>query len=193
MPEVLGRRRADSAFTLNRLDHHAGGALAEGGLQGGGITHRDVLHARHERLEIGPVFGLARQRQRPNRSPMEGVVQGDDFVLGRILSAAVSVQDLDCGFHRFRTRVAEESPVQAAGFGEFLGERPLELVVIQIRAVNQQGRLFPDHACDARVSVAEGVDANAGDQVKVPLARNVVQPRALAPLQRERITRIVLK
>ena len=48
--------------------------------------------------------------------------------------------------------------------------RTLILVIVKIRCVDQQGSLFGNHADHTRMVVAEGVHADAGDEIQVAAA-----------------------
>ena len=58
--------------------------------------------------------------------------------------------------------------------------------------MDQPGGLVADHPQDAGVSVAQGVDADAGNEVEVAALIDVVGPAALAARQHERIAGVVL-
>ena len=140
-------------------------------LQRGDVVGRHELHARQQRLEIVPVLGLPGDRERAQRAAVEGVLQRDDLVLVGADLAAVRADHLQRAFHGLGAGVGEEAALEPADLGQPLGQRSLVLVVVEVRRVDQQAGLLADDLHDARMRVAERVDADAGDQVQVALAR----------------------
>ena len=63
----------------------------------------------------------------------------------------------------------------------------------QVGRVNQRVGLFGDGARERRMRVPERGDADAGQQVEVFAAPDIVQPHALAPDERDRIAPIRLQ
>ena len=59
--------------------------------------------------------------------------------------------------------------------------------------MDHQPGLLADDLGNARMRVAEGVDADAGEQVQVTAAFQVVNPATLAARQHQRIAGIVLQ
>ena len=57
----------------------------------------------------------------------------------------------------------------------------------------QQRGLVANHLHDARMRVAQRVDADAGDEIQVTLALGVLHIASLAARQRQRITGIILE
>src|SRR3979411_2628728 len=100
---------------------------------------------------------------------------------------------LESAFHGLRTGVAEKSSLQSADLGTLVRQRSLVLVIVEIRAMDQEGGLLPDHFDDARVSVAERVDADAGDEIQIALTIHIVNIRAFSTTQNQRITGVVLE
>src|SRR3954451_5307979 len=93
---------------------------------------------------------------------------------------AVRTQHLDCALRRLGSGVAEESSLQAAGFGKPFGKRTLKLVVVQVGCVNQFCGLvanYPDHA---RMIVTKRIYANSGDEVQILLSIRIPQVRTLS-------------
>ena len=74
-----------------------------------------------------------------------------------------------------------------------LGQRALILVIVQIRRVQNQASLLPDHFGELRVRVAERVHADSGDQIEIAFAGGVVNVAAFAAMQHERVAGVVLK
>ena len=82
---------------------------------------------------------------------------------------------------------------KSAGLGQTFRQRPLILVVVEIGSVQQQAGLLANHFREARVRVAQRVDADAGDEIQIALAGSVVDIAAFAALQKQRIARVILQ
>ena len=70
--------------------------------------------------------------------------------------------------------LAEEAALQPAHLRQPLGQRPLILVVVEIRGVDQQSGLLADDFGQTRVGVAERVHADTGDQIQVALPGDII-------------------
>ena len=77
--DVRFGHRIDAAFALHQFENDARGAVAHHLFERGEVIARDEAHPGHQRLKIAPVTFLARNRQRADGAPVEGVVQGHDF------------------------------------------------------------------------------------------------------------------
>ncbi len=74
-----------------------------------------------------------------------------------------------------------------------LRQRSLVLVIVKIGAVNQQAGLLANDFQNARMSVTERVDADAGEEIEIAAAFQIVNIAALSARQNERITGVVLQ
>ena len=70
------------------------------------------------------------------------------------------------------------------------GEQALVLVVVKVGEVDDLRRLFADDPHDARVGVAERVDAQPGEQVEIAFALDVIQVDAFAARHGDRIASV---
>jgi len=124
---------------------------------------------------------------------VEGIQQRDGLELLRTDLAAVRADDLQRAFDGLGAGVAKEHAIEAAGLGYSLRERPLILVIVQIRAVDHPGSLLANHLHQPRMRVPQRVDADPRDQIQVALARSVIDVAALAASQHQRVSQVVLK
>ena len=92
-------------------------------------------------------------------------------------------RQLDGAFHRLGAAVGEEDAIQTRKLAQALGQSSLVFVVIEIRNVNDPGRLLPDGLHDARMSMPERVHAQPGHEVEILLAFEVVEENTFATLK----------
>ena len=59
--------------------------------------------------------------------------------------------------------------------------------------MHQQRRLVANHLDDARMRVPQGVHADAGDEVQVAVAVDIVHVASLAAMDHDRIAGVILK
>jgi hypothetical protein len=172
----LAGERADPAFAANRLGDDGGGAVADGGderLRPGRIDERHRSDQRHERR---PIVLVVRDRQRAHRSTGEGALDGDESrAAAHALGMPVAPRELQARFVGLGAAVAEERPRQPGERREPRRGLGLERVVIQVRRVQQRTRLVGDDRGQSRVRVTERGHADAGDEVQVLAAVDVVQ------------------
>ena len=81
--------------------------------------------------------------------------------------AGVSARKLQRTFPRFSARVGEKDSIQSGAFGETQSQLRLSLVIVEIRGVDERTALAGNRLNDCRMVVAEGVDANAAEQIEV--------------------------
>ncbi len=97
-------------------------------------------------------------------------------------------RQLDGAFHRLGAAVREEGAIEARELAQALGQLSLVFVVIEIRNVNDPGRLLADGLHDARMSMAQRVHSEPGDEVEILLAFEVVEENTFAALKANGIT-----
>ncbi len=178
---------------MDYFDDNTGGACAYDLFQGDFVIGRYEARAGEERLKIAAIFFLAGDGKSAQRASVKGIVQGHDLEFLGIDFVAVGARHLERALHGLGAGVAEERAVEAAGFGETLGERGLVGVVVEIRGVQQAAGLLADHLHQTGVRVAERVHADAGDEVEVALAGWVKHITAFAAVQYERVAGIGLE
>ena len=163
------------------------------GFERGHVVGGNEARARHQRFKILPVLGLAGDGERAEAAPVEGIVERDDLVFGRVQGAAVRVDHLERALHGLGAGVGEEAALQAAHFREAFGQEALVAVVVEVGRVDQQAGLFADNLHQPRMGVAQGVDPDTGDKVEITLPGEVVEVGAFAARQHQGITGIILE
>ena len=193
LANVFDGHREDAALALDQFDDNAGGAFADYLLEGDFVVGRNEAGAGQQRLKIAAIFFLAGDGKSAQCASVKGILQRDDLEFFRIDFVAVRARHFERAFHGLGAGVAEERALQAAGFGEPLGEWALIGVVVEVGGVQQAAGLLADHLHQARVRVAERVYADAGDEVEVALAGWVKNIAAFAAIQHERIAGVGLE
>jgi hypothetical protein len=168
-------------------------AGGHGAFQGREIVARHEPRSGQQGLERLAIFFLAGDGQGAEGAPVEGVEQGDGLVFFGIELAAVGANDFERALHGLGAGVAEEDAIQAGDAGDALRQGTLVLVVIEVGAVDHARSLLANDLHQARVPVAQSVDANAGDEIQVAFARPIPHIAALAALQHQRIAGVVLE
>lgn len=125
-------------------------------------------------------FGLRGGGHCSDRSAVEGIVKGDDFVAAGF--EAESPGELDESVVGFGTGVGEEdfAGVLDHFFDDEFGEFGLGLVEVEVGAVHQGGCLFRDGLCQSGVAMAERAGRDAGAEVEILTAGFVPDVGALA-------------
>ena len=165
-PELVGREV--DALALDGLDHE-GGHVAAPQLagQGADVAERDHVGSREQRTEPAAELAAAVQGERAGREAVEGVVAVEDA--GPLGGGA---GELDRALDRLGARVGEEDPLDA-------GVRPLDQLfgqdagqegAVHLHEVGQVGvERVVERLHDGRMAPAEGEDAEAGEEVEVPI------------------------
>ena len=148
---------------------------------------RRVIRAGHERPEALALRHLAGgQRERPHRAAVKRAEERDDVVPLRVV-----LRQLERRLVRLGARVAEERPVRTRhrrNRRQLLAEPHLRLVVeVGARHVQELLRLVDDRLHDVGMRVAGGGHGNAGRAVEEDVAVHVLDDRALAARDDERI------
>ena len=137
---------------------------------------------------------LPGQRQRAKSSSVIRPFQRDQPAL-RLAARAMSRQprQLDRSFDRLGSAVREKRAVQSRERAQLLRQRPLILVVVEIRNVHQLRRLIANRLHDPRMRVPQRIHAQPGNEIQIALALDVVEKHALAPAQHDGIAVISLQ
>ena len=86
----------------------------------------------------------------------------------------MAVHHLDRALHRLRARIGKEGALETADFRQALGQRPLILVVVKVGSVDQQSGLLANRRDNPRMRVSQRVHADAGDEIQVAVAFQIV-------------------
>ena len=145
------------------------------------VVARHEAHAFQHGIEILAVLGLAGEGERAHGASVERVVQRDHDALLRPAGGVTgSAHQLQRAFDGLGAAVGEERAVQSGLGAELLGQQSLVLVVVQVGNVDDLRRLLADDLHDARMGVAQRVDAQPGEEVEVALALDVINVHAFA-------------
>ena len=182
--QVLGCRGVHAAFALHRFEHHRGDAIVERVRERVDVLELHLPEAARKRLERLLLLRLARGGERRERAAVERAVRGDHVVpLGTAVALPVAAGELDRALVGLRTRVGEEHASAATEQRvEARTEPRLQVVVIEVRDVQQRLRLVRDRGGDLRVGMSERRDREPGEEVEVRGGRrnrksNVPSPR----------------
>src|SRR5687768_17689519 len=135
-----------------------------------------------------------RHRQRAHRPAGECAFHGDEIhPVFRALGVPVASRELEAGLNRFGAAVAEKRARQPRQLRKARRRLRLERVVVEIGRVNQRCRLVGNCRDQARMRVAERGHTNARDEVQVFAAVDVVQARAAATDECDRLAFVGLK
>src|SRR5438270_258606 len=119
---------------------------------------------------------------------MEGIFQGQyaPLWLRALLDGllCVSASDLQRRLPGFGAAVRKEDAIEAGDARQALGDLRCELVVVQVRGVNQFRGLFRNGLQHRRVTIAQRIDSDSANEIEVLLTFGVVKVYALAALQK---------
>ncbi len=170
--ERLRTERVHAAFALHDLEQDRGRVRPD--VIGERLGRRE-RHAGHERLERGPLRGLARDRERADRAAVERPFQRHEpGTTGRL------ARPLERRLDRLGAGVAEERVRAAEAVGELRGELEHRLGVVEVRRVPHAVELGVRGRERRRVAVPEPDDGDPAEQVEVALAVRVDEPCAVA-------------
>ena len=170
LSQVAGRRRDDSDLAHHRLEQHRDGLVRGGGLDGGGIVVRDVDEAVRQRPERVGVFVLPAGGDRRKRSAVKRPGGGDDLERATSVPGAPLARQLDRRLVGFGAGVAEEDARGKRQLDEPPRQLDLRLGEVQVRGVDQLGRLPRHGGHDVGMRMTEEVDRDSRDEVEVPAA-----------------------
>ena len=148
------RTLEDSAFAEDGLQHDGAGVGIDGSAQRFDVVLRNKGHVFEQRLKTFAVLVLAGQGHGAKRPAVIRTLQRHQLALGfaaRLVSG--ETRQLDGAFHGLGAAVREEDAIKARKLAKTLGELSLIFVVIEIRNVNEAGRLLADGLHDARMSM----------------------------------------
>src|SRR5712671_1338872 len=98
----------------------------------------------------------------------------------------VSASDLERRFPGFGAAVGQEDAIEAGDTRQTLGDLRGELVVVQVRGVNQFRGLLRYGLQHGRVTIAERIHSNSANEIEILLTLGVVDVYTLAALQKQR-------
>src|ERR1700722_17817554 len=174
------RRRAVHALALDRLDDERRDVVAaQLLLKRIEIAEGHRFGFRQQRAEALAELLAAVERERAGGEAVEGVLSEED--LGALSGLA---GELDGRLDRLGARVAEEGTGDACVRppDELLGQQARKQRAVHLDHVRQvEVQCLMQRGLDRRVTAAEGVHAEAGQEVEIPLAGIVVEITALGP------------
>jgi hypothetical protein len=186
--EKLGRTFQNSAFAENRLEHDGAGVGIDGSTKRVQVVARDEGHVFKERFEALAVFVLPGERHGTESSAVVGTLESNETRLSVAASfVAGKAGEFDRTLNGFGTAVGEKDAVEAGKLAEPLGELALIFVVVKVGKMNDAGRLLANCFYNARMGMAESVDAESSDKIEVLFALEVIQENAFATLKSDRI------
>jgi hypothetical protein len=181
-----GRSGQYPALTLHGLDDDGRHVRPHGAPHRGDIAVRHVGDAR-QRAKPVSVLGLAGQRERAERAPVEGVFERDHTqALGLPQHEEVAARQLEQGFDRLRAGVAEKDAVHAGRGAQPRGEPHVGVIVEIVRDVAELTDLLAQRGDELGMRVAQRAHGDARIHVEVTLARAIPDVAALAARQDER-------
>ena len=180
--EVLVRCRVHAAFALHGLEHHGRHPVVERGRERVDVVEFDLPEPVGQRLERLLLLRLARGRERRERPPVERAVGGDDVEpVTTTVELSVPPRQLDRTLVRLGAGVGEEDASVAAEQGvEARRDLGLEVVVIEVRDVQQRRGLIGDRGRDFRMRVTERRHREARQEVEIARPFRIEEERALA-------------
>ena len=170
--EVIRGGGSDAAFALNGFNEDGGRGGRQGVAQGVEVVVRDLPEAGEHRLEAFLDLLLAGGGDAGERASVKGVVSGEDFkAAGFMAELAGQLEEALVGL---AAAVAEEALAGAQELDQPLGQAPLGFVIIVIRDVNEPPGLLEQRLGDGRVAVAQATDGDAGAEIEVALAGDII-------------------
>src|ERR1700730_2906459 len=115
---------------------------------------------------------------------MKRVLHGKNARLWTCLAAVPVVHlrkgagELECSFPGLGAAIAKESAVKPGNFGQQPRELRLILVEEKIRHMNQPARLAFDRRLHSRVAVAERIDSDSAQEIKIALPLRIPEIHA---------------
>mmetsp|Transcript_66883 Transcript_66883/g.175357 ORF Transcript_66883/g.175357 Transcript_66883/m.175357 type:complete len:377 (+) Transcript_66883:496-1626(+) len=195
LPERLHELRGGrdhATLTLHRLHEDCAHCVVDL-RQGLDLVEGEELDRLHDRLEGFLVVILVGEREGTHRPAVEAVVESDELLAGLPLVEVELTGELDGGLVCLRARVAEERLVGEGQRNQLLSKRNLLGVQVEVRGVDERGRLLLRHLDPARVPVPQAVHGDAGAEVQVLLALGVEEVVALAADHRQAALAVVVE
>ncbi len=178
----------DSAFAKDGLEHNGASVGIDGRTQGFDIVLRHKGHVFEQRLKTFAVLVLSGEGHGAERPAVIRALQRDQLRLG-VATRFVSgeTRQLDGAFHGLGATVREEDAIETRKLAQALGQLSLIFVVIKIRQVNDAGGLLADGLHDARMRMTQSIHTQAGNEVEILFAFEVVEKNTFAALEAYRI------
>ena len=171
------RHGLDSAFALDRLDHHGSRLVIDGILDRFEIAEWNLRESRQQRAKTVDELAAAGSRDHSERSSVEGSIKGDDAMpFGLAVLGKVLPRHLDATLHRFRAGIREEHRVCKGLFDQLVGKRQLIRNVVKIGRVPKGFGLMLQRLHQPGVGVAKAVHCNPCPEIEITLPVAVNQP-----------------
>ncbi len=185
--EEVRPRATHPPLPLNRLEHDGCGRWAYLRLQGGDVVKRRKIEPLQERVEADLDLLLAGGREGRHGTAVEGLLHADDAeAVGLPGCFEVFARELDGGFVRLGSTVAEEDPVGEAVRREPCRQFHLGNRVEQVGDMPEHAGLAAEGLGHLRVGVPQVADRDAGHEIGVGLAGFVPEGAAAALGQNDR-------
>ena len=175
----------DAALCLDRFDEDGTGLLRERLLHRRQVVEVGKVDARQQRFEPLVILGLPRRRDGADGAPVERIVEGEEAELASGDGVAPLAGELEGRLPGLGAGVAEEHAVGEGVFHQQLRQSCRGNRVVEVGHVHQLPRLFLDRLEDVVITVPEGVDRQAADEVEVAVAVEVEQVDPVAPFEDE--------
>ncbi len=131
-----------TALALHRLDEDRSRCIGDCRLQGVEVAERHLVEAADLRPEAFQVLCLTAGRDRGQRAPVEGTLEGNDMeTLGMALYILVATGRLDGAFQCFRTGIGKEDLVGEGRLGKSACKTLLPGDIVKVREVPELLRL----------------------------------------------------
>ncbi len=179
--EIPVRRNDHAALPHDGFEKHCGGVGIDGCLERGDVSVGHVLDTGRHGFERNSLVGLSGERQCTHRPSVKGLLGGND------VGTTGQTRDLERRLVGLGTRVAEEHSsrrTRTQVCEQLLGQFDTRFRRIQIRRMTQSGELSSDRLDHRRMSVAQDIDGDTGQQVEVLLAVGVGHHSAFASNER---------
>ena len=184
--EEAGRRRADAALALDRLDEDRRRLRPDRLLRRREVAERHLVEALDLRAEALEVLLLAAGGDGGERAAVEGALEGDDaeplWAAFRILVVA---RGLDRRLQRLGAGIGEEDAVGEARRRQPVGQLLAIRDAVEVGDVPDLRRLLLQRRDEVGMGMAERVHRDAGAEVEIASPVGTLQPRTLASLEGE--------
>ena len=166
----LIRSRANAALALNGFHEKSRSIGTDRRLGSFEVVEFDVFEPGEQGQKALVHLFLIRRADRRHRPAVEGVLEGDQFVLVIVTGVAViGARRLDCAFDGFGARIGEEHRVSKGQVDDPAGQRFTLRAAVKVRYVHQCFRLTLDRADQSLVRMAQDVDRDAGGEIEIAL------------------------
>ena len=181
------RQRPHPALALNRLHDDGRRLVGHRGIKRRRIGRVHKRHTRDQRFERLAIMRVRRNRQGPERAPVEGSRQRDKpGPLPVAPGVPVAARELQARLHRFGAAVAEKRALEPRQPRELLRQFGLIRMEEQIRRVDQGRGLLRQHLGQTGIRMAQAGHPHARREVEVVVALGVPHTGALPAHEHDR-------